>query len=533
MKASKKLAVLLGIVMSASTLSGLTACGGLKNEFTIRYYNGGYGNAWLKEAADEFGKANNVKVKLVPSADYDCGAPTLLKSGKNLPDLFIASSGTWREWVTSDYLENLTDVYESYTSCTDSSLEGYSAENGGQIKIKDYLNDSFVDYPYMQKRVGQGEFMPWVLQWSVQPLGYAYNTDILYSTTHYDSNGVVAGVENGTVWDKFPEKVSELLAYYKDIDTRNQSLSDKNKIIQYGWSGVQANTLFGGIYTWWAQAQGLDVSNYEGEGTFFDFFNYGNTTDGLTEQQTVSSSVFNQSGLIKAHETLQSIMVNEETKAYKNSDPKAQSMQATDVQNAFVAGKYAVMGGSSWLAYEMRDFLDTDKDGKQDVNFEYRPIPALDDYTGNQLTFCKIGDIMYVPKAAKNKDLAKKFLVFLSSEENNMKFTKQTGSIKPFQYNAFEKYPEHNWSDYTKSVFDTFYKEDTAYLYNYPKNTPQEQVSNLYRYRTMDFIGTTNVSTWLLWLKQKSASDIMKEIKKNVDNNITNWAQYYDMEVVD
>ena len=140
---------------------------------------------------------------------------------------------------------------------------------------------------------------------------------------------------------------------------------------------------------------------------------------------------------------------------------------------------------------------------------------------------------MYVPKEAEHKDLAKKFLVYLSNEENNMKFTKYTGSIKPFQYNAFEKYPEHSWSAYTKSVFNTFYEDDTTYLYNYPKNTAQENVSNLFIYRAMDFIGTTNVSTWLLWLKEKDATSIMESLKENVDSNITNWAQYYDMEVVD
>ena len=530
----KKIHKLTGMFLAAAC--ALPVFAGCKSSdtdvLTVRFYNGGYGSEWLQSAADAFGAQHNVKVKLVPSAEYDCDASVLLKSGKNLPDLFIASSGTWREWVTSDYIEDLTDVYEAYTSCTESSLAGYSAENGGQIKIKDYLDGRFADYPYMQKRVGQGDFKPWILQWSIQPCGFAYNTDVLYATKHYVSNGEVNGVSDGALWNRFPETVSELAAYYRDIDKNNEANAYGKKIIQMGWSGVQANTLFSMIYTWWAQAQGVEQSNFAGEGTFFDFYNYGNTGDGIEVKQTVSSAVFAQSGLKKAYETIQSLFVDAENKTYKNSDPKVGGMDAVSVQSAFVSGAYAMMPASSWLEYEMRDFLDTDGDGKNDVNFEYHPIVSLDDYAGKRLTPCKIGDLMYVPAKAAHKDLAKQFLVYLSNEENNITFTKLTGSVKPFRYNAFEKHPDYAWTAYTKSVFSTFYADDTDYLYNYPKNVERDNVSNLYRYRALDFIGDTNVSTWLLWLKEKSAAEVIGGVKDNVDNSIDNWAQYYDMDVI-
>ncbi len=528
----------LGLILCVllAVPAGFAACGGNggnENTLTVSFYNGGFGSEWLKTAADEFAAQKGIKVRLVAEADYDCGASVKLTSGKNLPDIYIAASGTWREWVTKDYLEDLTDVYEAYTSVSDSSLKGYSAENGGQIKVKDYLDQRFIDYPYMQKRMGTGDFKPWVLQWSVQPCGLVYNTDILYATIHSDKNGSVTGVADGAKWSRFPETVSELIAYFLDIDDNNAKNTYGSKVIQFGWSGVEANTLFPMIDTWWAQSQGTDAPKYEGEGTFFDFFNYGNTTDGKTEKQTFSSKVFAQSGLEKAYETLQSLIVDTENKTYKNSDDKVQGMKATDSRAAFIKGEYAVMNASSWLEYEERDFLDTDKDGKNDINFVYHPIVSLDDYKGNLLTYCKIGDIMFVPSKAKNKELAKEFLVYLSSEENNMNFSKITGSVKPFQYNPIAKAPEHSWTEYTKSVFETFYNADTEYIYNYPKNTEKDLVSVLYRYHAYDFIAETSVSTWLNQIKNKTAAEVIEYVREGAAASVGNVAGNYRMDVID
>lgn len=530
----KILGLILCVLMAVpAAFAGCGGSGGSDNTFVVSYYNGGYGSEWLKQAADSFGAQKGIKVRLVAEADYDCGASVKLTSGKNLPDLYIASSGTWREWVTKDYLEDLTDVYEAYTSVTDSSLKGYSSENGGQIKIKDYLDQRFIDYPYMQKRMGTGDFKPWVLQWSVQPCGFAYNTDILYATVHNDKNGKIDGVNTGAKWNRFPEKVSELITYFLDIDDNNAANTYGGNKIQLGWSGVQADTLFGMIRTWWAQSQGVNTSNYEGEGTFFDFFNYGNTTDGKTEKQTFSSKVFEQTGLVKAYETLQSIIVDTENKTYKNSDSQVQGMRSTDAQAAFIKGNYAVIPASSWLEYEERDFLDTDKDGKNDINFVYHPIVSLDDYSGTQYTYCKIGDIMFVPSKAKNKELAKEFLVYLSSEENNMTFSKITGSVKPFQYNPIAKAPDHNWTVYTKSVFETFYEDTTELIYNYPKNTEKDLVSVLYRYHAYDFIAETSVSTWLQSMKTKTAAEVAAYVRSSAYTSVGNVAGNYRMDVID
>ena len=243
--------------------------------------------------------------------------------------------------------------------------------------------------------------------------------------------------------------------------------------------------------------------------------------------------MFEQTGLIKAYETLQSIIVDKENKTYKNSDSQVQGMRATDSQAAFIKGDYAVITASSWLEYEERDFLDTDKDGKNDINFVYRPIVSLDDYSGKQLTYCKIGDIMFVPSKAKNKELAKEFLVYLSSEENNMTFSKITGSVKPFRYNPIAKAPDHNWTEYTKSVFETFYEDTTELIYNYPKNTPKDLVSVLYRYHAYDFIAETSVSTWLQAMKTKSAAEVAAYVRDSAYTSVGNVAGNYRMDVID
>ncbi|MBE7087878.1 MAG: extracellular solute-binding protein [Clostridiales bacterium] len=537
MKIKRFITIVLSCFMIVLSL-GLTACGGSDGGLTIRFYNGGFGREWLDKAADDFSKQHNVKVTLIPSGEYDVGATTLLKSGKNLPDIFIASSAQWRSWVSLGYIEDLTDVYEAYTSCTDTSLEGYSAENGGQIKIKDYLDQRFVDYPYMQKKVGQGDFKPWILQWSVQPTGFAYNLDILEATVHNDKNGTVDGLANGSTWTVQPRTYSDLLTYFADVrdgiasKTYGVDGQGNSKVIApFGWSGVNANSLFSSLKTWWAEKQGIETSNYVGEGSYFDFFNYGNTASDPTQQQEVSSKVFAQTGLVEAHKLLQGAIVKDGE--YFNSDPSATSLSAVDVQFNFVSGKYAVMPAASYLEYEERDFLDMNGDGVNDVDFIFDTIPNVDGYNGNDVIGLKIEDCMYIPSGAKNKDLAKQFLVFLCNEENNEFFTKVTGSIKPFQYNVFEKYPHYDWTKFTLSVFNKYYSPSVTAIYPYPKTTPNEAISNIYRFKFMDFIADTNVSTWLLNLKSETAENIMSGIKDSVDRNLFTIADYYDMLIVD
>ena len=69
----KKISILLATVMSMGCLLGATACSSGNGQaeegtLTIRYFEGGYGSAWLKQAAETY-KAENpdFKYNLIPN----------------------------------------------------------------------------------------------------------------------------------------------------------------------------------------------------------------------------------------------------------------------------------------------------------------------------------------------------------------------------------------------------------------------------------------------------------------------------------
>ena len=109
----KKFGKIAACALSAVSLAGVFgACakkkGAAENCLTIRYYVGGYGKEWLENAAKEFcdGK-DGVTYKLVPDGSVTTRAGTILKSGTDVPDIFMTQGGDWATWVTSGYIEPL------------------------------------------------------------------------------------------------------------------------------------------------------------------------------------------------------------------------------------------------------------------------------------------------------------------------------------------------------------------------------------------------------------------------------------------
>ena len=283
----------------------------------------------------------------------------------------------------------------------------------------------------MQQKAGQGEFIPWVMPWSAQPNALAYNEDLLTKVVHTDSGYAVEGLNVGDTWTVAPKTVTELFAYCADVN----AYSDDSgyTYVPFGWSGKAPEMFYYTIYAWWAQAQGITESNYHGEGSFFDFWNFGNTAE--SGQQTFSLDGFEQTGIKVAIDTVIDLIVKDG--AYVNSLPDAGKLSPQELQMTFVSGdmktKPAIVLASSYLEYEtqLSGYLDTDKDGTQDVNFKFMPVPKLDGYTGEKdVVYCSYEDVMLIPKEAEHKDVAKEFLAYLCNEDMLNYFSSTTGSIR-------------------------------------------------------------------------------------------------------
>lgn len=146
----KKFGKIAACALSAVSLAGVFGACGVKkgaaeNCLTIRYYVGGYGKEWLENAAKEFcdGK-DGVTYKLVPDGSVTTRAGTILKSGTDVPDIFMTQGGDWATWVTSGYIEPLDEVYASKVRTS-----------GGEKTVAEYLSPEARNKSYMQRLAGQ------------------------------------------------------------------------------------------------------------------------------------------------------------------------------------------------------------------------------------------------------------------------------------------------------------------------------------------------------------------------------------------
>lgn len=527
MKIIKKLLLL---TMAGAIVAGMTACGSGDSgsngnyDLTVKYYSGAYGDEWIKLAAEEFGKEKGVNVQTVPSTDMDCGAENNLTAGKNLADLYICSSKRWQSWVQNGYIENLKSVYDSSVKTSK-----------GDVKVSDYIDADVVGRYYAERQVGTGDSYPWVMPFSAMPMSLAYNADVLKKIPHTSSTAVSAeSVDKSTnKWVAPPKNLTEWLALCDDINAYKST--DKHKYVPFGWSALASQQVYYFMFTWWAQYQGLETSNVAGQGSFYDFWNFGNTSK-TTLNQTFSSSGFDQKGIAVSLDNFKKLVINEKTQSFKNSLSAVNTLTTQELTRALYAERNeerpVIAFASSFGESEARltGVLDSDSDGKQDSDIRFMSIPALDGHENEKYLYCANDDIMFVPSASAHKDLAKEFLLFLCSEDQLKKFTVRSGGgLRPFNYDARE-INDDSLTKYNKSVFDVYYTSKR--IYDFPMNAYKESpfaISLIYSYERPIVFADLSISTVVNMLKKSDGATVMKEAKRTFELQKQNFTKKFKM----
>lgn len=529
MKFLKRLLVLtLTVAMVAST----AACGSgggdsddNKNyDLVVKYYSGAYGDEWIKLAAEEFGKEKDVNVQIVPSSDMDCGAENNLTAGKNLADVYIGSSNRWQSWVQSGYIENLKSVFDSTVKTAD-----------GDVKISDYIDADVLGRCYIERQVGTGDSYPWIVPFTAMPMSLAYNNDALKKIPHTSSTAVSAESVDASTnkWIAPPKNLTEWLALCDDINAYKSD--DGHKYVPFGWSALASEQVYYFIFTWWAQYQGLTTSNVAGQGSFYDFWNFGNTSK-TTLDQTFSSNVFDQKGIAAALDSFKKLVVDTKTQGYKNSPSAVNTLTTQELTRALYAERNeerpVIAFASSFGESEARltGVLDSNSDGKIDSDIRFMNIPSLDGHENEKYLYCAYDDFMFVPSGAAHKELAKEFLTFLCSEDQLKKFTVRSGGgIRPFNYDA-RKIEDESLTTYNKSVFDVYY--NSTKVYDFPMNAYKESpyaVSLIYTYESPIAFADVSMSTVVNMIKKTDGAEIMKEAKRTFELQKNNYIKKFRM----
>ena len=501
----KIVSVALAAVTAVSCLGVLGACkknkgkGSSENELTIRYYNGGYGDEWLKNSLEEFcATKDGVTYKLIPDNNITYQANLYLNT--NVPDI-IMSNGNWKSYVQDGLVEDLTSVYETEVQTSK-----------GMVKVKDYIDENVMKQFTRQKIYGRGEEMTWGMPWASQILSLAYNETILLSTTHQEGNPfTVEGLSKGATWTHEPYTVNELMAYLTDV-----RLTD-NGITPWGYSVDYLNWYDALFYVWWAELQGMYTPNkYPTEGCFYDFFNM------------ASPELVKQSGYKEALEIVRKIIVDDEGKLYNSNNDG--SMKKEQMQENFAKGKVAVCLVGDFFEKEYKAFMQ--EDSKIKLMFIPTAAGAETNADGStkKLTYVQTDNVMYVPAKATNKDLAKEFLAFLCNEDQLVKFSKSTGVVRPFDYNPYELAPDHAWTDFQKSTFNIYYGADD-FVIKYPLTATK--VSPIYLYQEVSMFMSIERETVFGEFRttpvDQAADRIVGRVHTALKKSFDEWNEFYGL----
>lgn len=381
---------IIALVLIIIAAAGFTACVPKENNdrndtrtrLKISYYLAGYGDKWLRDAAAVF-EAENPDVKIVLDGNYNMqfSLEVRLKAaelGDSVSDIFTDISGIdLINFINKGWVEDLTGLY------------GQETEDG----IK--LSEAVLPQAMEQMKLRDGYYgVPWVSSVT----GFVYNSKMFR-----DNNWQVPGTLN------------DFLTLCEKIKTANIKAGNKT-VAPLVYSGASEQGYFQHLLRAW-------FLMYQGEKDFLDFYKYN------------SPEVFKMQGRLKAYEALGTILGNRYAMA---------GSTVTDylsAQRSFIMGEAAMISCGSWLETEMSGFI------KEFPNFEMKIMPTPVIYASESngkyfsldgkeiLDGCtSTGGSFFIPAKAAQKELAKKFLLFMSSRRMLNVFVKGAGAPRPFIY---------------------------------------------------------------------------------------------------
>lgn len=379
----------LGIrVLSMLTLLSIASCGRTTEEkvdesnydtvLTVEVLQGGFGRDCYEAVGKAFmAKHPDVLVKYTYNPDINSQTATKLSSGKNLKDIYcVRSIKDIMNWSIQGYVEDLSDLYHS------------EVENGKTILDKmDPMAAEYSEY--------QGKYYSIPEYYSID--GVVYNRKL------FEKNS----------WS-IPTTINDFRTLCDQIG--------ETSISPLVYCGARADG-----YLYFPTDNIMDA--YEGVANLDKFYRF------------ESADVFkpeNSVGKLYGLTFLTDFMFNS---SYTYS--RSATLTHTNAQSMLIQDKAAMMFNGSWFTNEMKNTIAAAK------NFEAGifpcPYPAdannqplhAEGYTcedNKPVIDASIGASYFIPKQAKNKEMAKEFLKFMETEEACEIYTQNSCAVRPFDY---------------------------------------------------------------------------------------------------
>ncbi len=381
----KIIATMMCILMAVSALfMGCRRENYDPNLITIGFAEAGYGRKWLEDAIEDFQDIHpDVRFELEGDPLITHNIQNRLETNTEVRDIFFGLRFETHKWAAMGWLEQLDDLYET------------EIENG--VTVSERLEDYMVGYGKYVTREGEHQYL---LPWNSGASGIFYNAKMFR--------------EKG--WE-VPETYDELVALCDEIvaDEVNDDANLNNDISPFSWGGTITSYWDFLVQTWWIQLIGTDA--------YREFMKF-------ESPEVYNPTSPTMAALLEATEAFENLIV----KKPQNSVPACASKDHISMQMDFINGRSAMVVCGAWLENEMRANI------PEDFEMKLMPTPYLEnarkDNNGEYIpvNYTVAGDYAIIPKAAKNKALAKEFLVFMLREEQLQKYLLTTGSPRPFEF---------------------------------------------------------------------------------------------------
>lgn len=402
MKSIKRIIVTL---LAAIFCFGAIACGedDGKTKLKISFFKAGFGDEWIYAVAEAF-EAEHPDVKVIPEGHSNMETLVKNRLGAGNPNNISDIVSVTNMTFYNDYVRKgyLEDLTLLYSE---------EVENGKTLDDK--VLPEFKSFVTVNDKM-------YGVPWEGAVTGFAYNTKMF----------AMYG------WS-VPKTMDEFFALCEKINT-----DTKGNVAPLVYCGGAAEGYFQNIMLSW-------MSQYEGEASTEEFF------------ALASPEVFRKEGRKKAYELVARIISDKNIvlAGSKGFDNMA-------AQREFIKGNAAMIPTGSWLQTEMKEYL------ADFPNFEmaiFAP-PSVNadgtDKTGEaRIVSTGNADLLAIPTLAKNKELAREFLLFMSRQSMLKLFSEKTGgNPRPFVYD--EDTDWSNLSVFGKSVMDAWQKSVNIFPYS-------------------------------------------------------------------
>ena len=498
----KKLKTILAAMLAAVSALTLSACGGggnknsgndedpTKTYLDVGVFDAGLGTTYFDELKKDFeayyadtsfeeGKKGVIVRALKKSTEFN--PANLLGTMQNYePVMYILDHGDYEEFTARNMFLDVTDVMTEKYLDEDGNMAADTGKEATQ-SIEETMYDGYSD---IFKKNGHYYAVPYMLSVT----GIIYDADLFNDANLYfkkdgsigaNAVAIKAGEASngpdgvpGTSDDGLPATWGDFLSLLERIRMNYTPFTWAESPTTY-----QLSRLFNAI---WANYEGYDdyMLNYSFNGTDSQFGDINeNNYDQLLGQEGRRAAV-------KAFYDITKNSGNYSAKARPGGGNNHTGALREYIQSKRFGKRIAMTVENSYWEQEAREVFDgetsqaTNGYGKR--NFKYMPIPnfvgvnGIEDQTNTERVLPAQFADSYICLSAKNKnknadvqvEIAKLFIKFMQQRSQLVKYTKNTGCIRPYTYTVSAE-EKATCTPYTQSLL-TFIEEGAKLAPNLP-----------------------------------------------------------------